>query len=72
MLLGLIILFSTSVSAQVLSIGVKVGTPLTEAMSAYQIHTQPIIAGLPPFDTCIECAQERTVPYISVRPWKFT
>jgi hypothetical protein len=66
MRLGLIVLFSTSISAQVLSVGAMGGLPLTDAMAinASQIVPGPIISGLPPFDTCAQCVIERTVPYI--------
>jgi hypothetical protein len=66
MRLGLIILFSTSISAQVLSVGARGGLPLTDAMAvnASQIIPGPIISSLPSFGTCFECANERTLPYI--------
>jgi hypothetical protein len=56
-------MFSTSISAQVLSVGVMGGLPLTDAMKATEIQAAPI----PPdysFGTCLECATQRTVPYL--------
>jgi outer membrane protein with beta-barrel domain len=41
------------------------GVPLTDAMNAYQINPGPIIAGLPPFDRCAECATQRSLPYVA-------
>lgn len=66
MRLGLILLISASVSAQVVSVGVTGGMPLTDAMAtnASQMIPGPLVPSLPSFGTCVECAAERTLPYV--------
>ena len=58
MLLAVLMLWATSASSQVISIGVKGGLPLGDALEGRTIDAQGILG------QCGECASGRTLPYL--------